>query len=149
MSDHAEEVHDSPAGWVNEHIQRYVDSDGENGRIWRGVDTLLLTTRGRKSGLLRRTALIFGRDGANYLVVASQGGAPKHPNWYLNLADEPRVEVQVGPEKFAATARTATADEKPKLWERMAGIWPAYDDYQRRTSRDIPVVILEPAPRAA
>jgi deazaflavin-dependent oxidoreductase (nitroreductase family) len=144
MSEHAEEIHDSPAGWVNEHIRRYVESDGEHGRKWRGVDTLLLTTRGRKSGLLRRTALIFGQDGGNYLVVASQGGAAKHPNWYLNLAAEPDVEVQVGAEKFRATARTASADEKPRLWERMAGIWPAYDDYQRRTTRDIPVVILEP-----
>jgi deazaflavin-dependent oxidoreductase (nitroreductase family) len=144
MAEDTEQVHDSSAGWVNEHIQRYVESDGERGRIWRGVDTLLLTTRGRKSGLLRRTALIFGEDGGNYLVVASKGGAAKHPNWYLNLAADPNVEVQVGANVFRATARTATPDEKPKLWERMAAIWPAYDDYQRRTKRDIPIVILEP-----
>src|SRR4029453_13429660 len=114
MAAGTEDVHDSPAGWVNDHIRRYVESDGENGRIWSGVDTLLLTTRGRKTGLLRRTALIFGRDGGDYLGVASQGGAARHPNWYLNLDADPAVEVQVGAEKFTARARTATPDEKPK-----------------------------------
>jgi deazaflavin-dependent oxidoreductase (nitroreductase family) len=108
------------------------------------VPTLLLTTRGRKSGKLRRTALIYGKDGEErYLLVASKGGALEHPSWYLNLAAHPEVEVQVGADKFAARARTADAQEKPRLWQVMASIWPDYDGYQKNTSRDIPVVIVE------
>ena len=112
-----EEVFDSPSGWVAGHIRRYVETDGEDGHRWRGVSTLLLTTRGRKSGKLRRTALIYGRDADRYLVVASQGGAEWNPNWYLNLAANPEVHVQVGAEKFPARARTATSDEKSGLWK--------------------------------
>jgi deazaflavin-dependent oxidoreductase (nitroreductase family) len=138
-----DEVFDSPVGWVAQHIQGYVESDGEKGHRWRGVDTLLLTTRGRKSGKLRRTALIYGRDGDRYLVVASKGGAQKHPEWYLNLAANPEVEVQVGADKFKARARTAGAEEKPELWRVMTSVWPDYDSYQARTKRDIPVVVLE------
>jgi deazaflavin-dependent oxidoreductase (nitroreductase family) len=140
----SEPVHDSPSGWVARHIRRYVETGGRDGHEWRpGVNTLLLTTRGRKSGLLRRTALIYGRDGDRYLVVASQGGADRHPAWYLNLVADPDVVVQVGAETFAAGARPATAEEKPGLWRIMTSIWPDYDQYQARTSRDIPVVILE------
>lgn len=139
-----EQVLDSPQGWVADHIRRYVETDGAEGHEWRpGVFTLLLTTRGRRSGKLRRTALIYGRDGDAYLVVASQGGDPKHPAWYLNVLDEPLVEVQVGAERFTARARTATAEEKPRMWSTMAAIWPAYDDYQAKTDRQIPVVVLE------
>jgi deazaflavin-dependent oxidoreductase (nitroreductase family) len=141
----ANEVHDSPVGWVHEHIGRYVATGGEDGHEWRpGVPTLLLTTTGRKSGQLRRSALIYGRDGGNYLVVASQGGAPTHPSWYLNLSAYPEVEVQVGPETLRARARTAAGDERPALWDRMSEIWPAYREYQTKTEREIPVVILEP-----
>jgi deazaflavin-dependent oxidoreductase (nitroreductase family) len=139
----SEEVVDSPRGWVADHIRRYVESDGERGHEWRGVPTLLLTTRGRKSGKLRRTALIYGQDGDSYLVVGSEGGAPKHPNWYHNLVDHPDVRVQVGAETFDARARAATAEEKPELWRKMASIWPDYDKYQAKTDRQIPVVILE------
>ncbi|MDP9382277.1 MAG: nitroreductase family deazaflavin-dependent oxidoreductase, partial [Chloroflexota bacterium] len=110
---------------------------------WRGVPTLLLTTRGRRSGKPRRTALIYGLDGDRYLVVASKGGAQQHPLWYLNLLEHPEVEIQVGGDRFRASARTATAEEKPRLWERMTQIWPAYDEYQTKTDRDIPVIILE------
>ena len=139
-----EPVSDSPTRWVAGHIRRYVDSDGAKGHEWRpGVYTLLLTTRGRRSGQLRRTALIYGRDGDRYLVVASVGGSARHPAWYLNLTEHPEVEVQVGAERFAATARTAGPEEKPRLWSLMTAIWPAYEDYQRKTTRDIPVVILE------
>lgn len=139
----SEQVLDSTSGWVAEHIRSYVESDGERGHEWNGVPTLLLTTRGRRSGKLRRTALIYGRDGDRYLVVASRGGAPTHPAWYLNLAEEPEVRVQVGAERFTARARTATPEEKPELWRTMAEIWPAYDEYQTKTTRDIPVVLLE------
>ncbi|MER6757835.1 nitroreductase family deazaflavin-dependent oxidoreductase [Micromonospora echinofusca] len=142
----SEQVLDSPQGWVADHIRRYVETDGAEGHEWQpGVFTLLLTTRGRRSGKLRRTALIYGRDGDAYLVVASQGGDPKHPAWYLNLLDEPLVEVQVGAERFTARARTATAEEKPRMWSTMAAIWPAYDEYQAKTDRDIPVVVLDRA----
>lgn len=140
-----EKAVDSPVGWVNDHIKEYDESSGEQGHMWRGVPTLLLTVTGRRTGTLRRTALIYGEDEGNYVVVASKGGADDHPVWYLNLQAEPDVEVQVGPDTFRATARTADADEKARLWPRMAQIWPDYDEYRQKTERDIPVVVLQPA----
>lgn len=141
-----DEVSDSPTRWVAQHIRRYVETDGAKGHQWRGVQTLLLTTRGRKTGRLRRTALIYGRDGDRYLVVASNGGSKKHPSWYLNIADSSGVELQVGAERFAARALPATPEERARLWPRMASIWPEYDKYQAKTDRDIPLVILERLP---
>lgn len=137
------EVTDSPTDWVASHIRSYVETDGREGHYWNGVPTLLLTTTGRKSGTPRRTALIYGRDGARYLVVASQGGAPTHPSWYLNLRADPMVQVQVGSQKFAARASEATGSEKARLWKIMAAIW-TYDEYQAKTEREIPLVVLEP-----
>src|ERR1700712_808604 len=113
-------VHDSPTEWVSDHIQRYVETGGEDGHDWNGVPTLLLTTKGRKSGKLRRTALIYGKTGSSYVIVASQGGAPTHPAWYLNLQANPEVALQVGPDDLTAVARTAGDDEKPELWRMMA-----------------------------
>lgn len=142
-----EEIFDSPTGWVRDHIQQYVESDGEKGHQWRGIPTLLLTTRGRKSGKLRRTALIYGEADGNYLIVASNGGADHHPLWYLNLAANPAVEIQVGAEKLHGRARTANAEEKPRLWQIMSKIFPTYDSYQQKAGkvgRDIPLVIVEP-----
>jgi len=140
----SEQVLDSPEGWVADHIRRYVETGGAEGHEWRpGVYTLLLTTRGRRSGRLRRTALIYGRDGDSYLVVASQGGDPNHPAWYLNLLADPEAEVQVGAEVFTVRARTAESAEKDRMWRTMAAIWPAYDDYQAKTDRAIPVVVLD------
>ena len=124
-------------------MRRYIASGGQDGHLWEGVTTLLLTTTGRRSGQTRTTPLIYGRDGDRYLVVASRGGAPKHPSWYENLAAQPLVQVQVMADRFKARARTATAAEKPVLWKTMAAIWPPYDEYQARTPREIPVVILE------
>lgn len=138
-----EEVIDSPRDWVAAHVRRYVETDGEDGHLWRGVPTLLLTSRGRRSGKLRRTALIYGRDGDRYVVVASRGGADHHPQWYLNLVADPEVRVQAGATRFAARARSASPEEKARLWPVMTRVWPPYADYQTRTSRDIPVVILE------
>jgi deazaflavin-dependent oxidoreductase (nitroreductase family) len=136
---------DPPEGWRRDHIRKYVASDGAEGYLWHGIaPTLLLTTRGRRSGTARRNGLIYGQDGDRYLVVASKGGSEKHPDWYRNLTANPRVRVQVKGDKFAARARTATPDEKAKLWPIMTKIWPDYDKYQTRTGRDIPVVILEP-----
>jgi deazaflavin-dependent oxidoreductase (nitroreductase family) len=138
------EIFDSPTGWVARHVRGYVETDGRKGHRWSGVNTLLLTTRGRRTGKLRRTALIYGEDGGRYLVVASKGGAEKHPSWYLNLVEHPEVEVQVRADRFLARARPAPAGEKPRLWHIMTSIWPDYDEYQAGTDRDIPVVILEP-----
>ncbi len=132
-------------GWVTDHIQRYLASNGEDGHIWNGVPTLLLTTTGRRSGEPRTTPLIYGKSGepSFYIVVASRGGAPNHPSWYLNLFDMPEVRLQVGADCFDASARTASDAEKPALWELMAEIWPAYNEYQAKTERIIPVVVLE------
>lgn len=129
--------------WVADHIRRYRESNGEDGHIWNGVPTLLLTTIGRRTGKPRTTPLIYGKDDDRYLVVASRGGAAHHPSWYLNLVETPTVQVQVGAEQFEASARRATSTEKTPLWTTMADIWPAYNDYQNKTQREIPIVILE------
>ena len=126
-----------------EHVKRYVETDGEEGHDWQGVSTLILTTTGRRSGEPHSTPLIYGTSGDSYLVIASQGGAPKHPAWFHNLVEQPEVYVQVKGDRFHAQARTATPEERPELWRTMAEIWPAYDDYQRKTDREIPVVVLE------
>ena len=139
------EVTDSPVDWVAEHTQRYLDSGGEDGHEWRpGVPTLLLTTTGRKSGIKRRTALIYGRDNADYVVVASKGGSPEQPAWYLNLEADPEVEIQVFDEVLPVVARTVGGEERERLWALMRQIWPAYDEYQTKTDREIPVVVLSP-----
>jgi deazaflavin-dependent oxidoreductase (nitroreductase family) len=130
-------------GWQAAHTRRYQETDGAEGHIWYGVPTLLLTTTGKRSGQPYTTPLIYGRDGERYIIVASWGGAPKHPQWYRNLVANPEVSVQVMADRFEAKATTASPEEKPRLWQLMAEIWPAYDDYQARTSREIPVVILE------
>jgi deazaflavin-dependent oxidoreductase (nitroreductase family) len=143
MASH-ETIFDSPTGWVQKHIQDYVESDGVKGHQWRGLPTLLLTTRGRTSGLLRRTALIYGQDGATYLLVASNGGAATHPLWYLNLVTTPSVELQVGAKTFTAVARTATPEEKVYMWPLMTAIFPQYTTYKAKAKRDIPLVIVEP-----
>jgi deazaflavin-dependent oxidoreductase (nitroreductase family) len=139
----AEEIVDSPTPWVAKHVKRYVDSGGQKGHLFYGSPTLLIATRGRKTGKLRRTALIYGRDGDRYLLVASNGGSARQPQWYLNLVADPEVQVQVQTESFTARARTATAEEKQALWPTMAAIFPTYDRYEAKTRRDLPLVILE------
>lgn len=126
-----------------EHVDRYRATDGKEGHEWEGTQTLLLTTTGHKSGEPRTTPLIYGRDGENYVIVASKGGSDEPPAWFVNLSAEPEVELQVWGDRFKARARTASAEEKPALWEQMVGEWPAYEEYQRSTDREIPVVILE------
>ncbi len=126
-----------------EHVKRYVETDGAEGHDWQGASVLILTTTGRHSGEERSTPLIYGRHGDDYLVVASKGGAPAHPAWYLNLVERPEVTLQVRGERFKARARDATPEEQPELWKIMTSRWPAYDDYQRKTDREIPVVVLE------
>lgn len=133
----------APLLFGDEHVRRYVETNGEVGYDWNGVHTLILTTSGRRSGQQRSTPLIFGEDNGRYIVVASKGGAPEHPAWYTNLVAQPEVEVQVRADKFKAHARTATQEEKPAIWKLMAAIWPPYDEYQKKTTREIPLVILE------
>jgi deazaflavin-dependent oxidoreductase (nitroreductase family) len=138
-----DEIVDSPTEWVADHIRRYVESRGEDGHIWRGVPTLLLTTKGRKSGLRRRTALIYGKDEDRYVIVASKGGHPSHPLWYENLNSEPLVELQIGAQVFSARASAISEGETyDRLWSEMVSIWPGFADYKLKTTRRIPLVIL-------
>lgn len=139
----AEQVHDNQTGWINKHIRDYVDSDGARGHRYQGMDSLLITTRGRRSGQLPRTALFYGVDGDRFVVVGSNGGKASHPGWYLNLIADPGLEVQVGPDVFTATARTAKGNDEVRLWELMAGIFPLYNKYRDGTDRHLPVVVLE------
>ncbi|HEX4732329.1 MAG TPA: nitroreductase family deazaflavin-dependent oxidoreductase [Solirubrobacterales bacterium] len=134
----ATELHGPP------HVQRYIETSGEDGYHWRNDTTiLLLFTKGRKSGEERINALIFQPDGDDYLIVASKGGTDAPPGWYLNLVADPEVEVQVKGDRFKGHARTATDKEKPRMWKEMTEAWPDYDDYQKKTDRQIPVVVLE------
>ena len=129
-----------------EHVRRYRETDGEVGHIWKEDSTiLLLTTRGRMSGEPRTAPLIYAEDGDRYVIVASQGGAPEHPGWYRNLKKEPTVELQVEDEVFPARARTAEGEERERLWQKANEVWPHYAEYQERTDRVIPVVVLERA----
>ena len=132
-----------PRPWFAEHVERYLATDGEDGHDWNGRPTLLLTTRGRRSGEAHTLPLIYGRDGDRLLIVASRGGASNHPSWYLNLLADPEVEVQVKGDRFHARAHPAGPDEKPRLWQTMTTVFPDYAVYQTRTDRQIPVVILE------
>jgi len=127
-----------------EHVDRYLATGGEEGHDWQGTQTLILTTTGRRSGRQRQLPLIYGRHGDDFLVVASKGGAPRHPAWYLNLVADPDVEIQVRDERIRAHARPASREEKPELWSIMTKEWPAYNSYQEQTEREIPVVVLEP-----
>ena len=129
----------------DDHIRAYQETGGEVGYLWNGAPTLLLYSTGRKTGQPRTHALIFARDGDDYLIVASMGGAPRHPQWYLNLVASPEAEIQVRARRIPVTARTAgSPDERSRLWKIAAGIWPNYDAYQARTNREIPVVVLSP-----
>lgn len=141
---------DKPFGGAlfgDEHVKRYVETDGAEGFEWRnGTKILILFTKGRKSGEERANALIFEPDGDDYLIVASRGGTPTPPAWFLNLeADGDAVEVQVKGDRFKARPRIATDEEKPRMWEKMVAAWPDYDAYQQKTDRVIPVVVLERA----
>lgn len=136
----AEDIIDSPNAWVAGHIRRYVETDG-NARP--GMNDLLLTTRGRRSGKLRRTALVFARDGDRYILAATNAGADRHPAWYLNLVADPAVTVQIGTRTLPATAHAATAAEEPRLWQLMVDTMPSYQLYRDATKRRIPVVIVE------
>lgn len=135
----AEEVFDNPTGWVRDHIRRYVESGGRRGHRFNGVDSLLITTRGHRSGRLRRTALYYGRDGDRYVLVATGD-----PAWYRNVLVNPAVVLQVRADSFAALARPAEACERARLWELMVGVFPKYAAYEREAGRPLPLVVVEP-----
>jgi deazaflavin-dependent oxidoreductase (nitroreductase family) len=140
--------------WIRDHVRRYRESNGADGHMWDSkvaggpgpVPTLLLTTTGRRSKRRQTLPLIYGKTPSGYAIVASKGGAPSHPAWFLNLRDDPNVDVQVAADQLRARARVASGAERAALWKQMAAIYPPYDDYQRRTKREIPVVVLEPIP---
>lgn len=140
-------------GWMVEHANRYLSSGGSDGHMYKvtppglsemTVPSLLLTTKGRKSGEKFIFPLFYGEDGGKYFVIASKGGAPEHPGWYRNMLADPVVEVQVGTKKLKARARTADGAERTRLWKKSLDFWPPYADYQTKTQREIPVVVLEP-----
>lgn len=126
----------------DEHVRQYEATGGKVGHDWNGTSCLILRVKGRKSGALRKFALIYGRDGDDYVLVASKGGAPDHPGWYKNLVANPAAEIQVRGDVIPVTARTGTAEDKKRVWPTMTKQWPGYDDYQAGTKRDIPVVLL-------
>lgn len=125
-----------------EHVRVYRETGGERGYHWRGTTILLLSTRGRSSGEDRTTPLIHRTDGERWVIVASKGGTPENPSWYENLRADPKAEIQVEAEKIPVVASTAEGEERARLWKLMAEVWPAYDEYQERTDREIPVVVL-------
>ena len=137
------EVLDNPTGWVADHIRRYVESGGTRGHRFKGNDVLLLTTRGRRTGNLRRTALYYVRDDERYVLVATAVRGGGDPSWYLNLLHNPAVVLQVRSEVFAAIATRATAGERPRLWELMVSVVPKYVSYEKKAGRDLPVVVVE------
>ena len=140
--------------WMKDHVDLYLSSGGVQGHMYtitlpnippKAVPSLLLTTTGRKSGQKYLFPLFYGRTGNSYFVIASKGGAPEHPGWYRNMQTNPEVDVQVGTARMRARARTATGEERARLWQQAVGIWPPYADYQTRAgAREIPVVVLDP-----
>lgn len=147
MNPVSEQIVDNPDDWVSAHIRDYVATAGRKGHRLPGwkASTLLLVTRGRRSGVLRRTALAYAEHDGRYVVVASNGGAPRHPAWYLNLVADPVVEVQVRGDRFAARARDARPDEREALWTLMTSVGPDLDRYRLQSGREIPIMILERA----
>ncbi|MET7300052.1 nitroreductase family deazaflavin-dependent oxidoreductase [Embleya sp. NPDC005575] len=135
----------SPTKWVADQARLYEESDGTKGITMRGAPCLLLDTLGRKSGVWHRSVLIYGRDGEDYLIVASLGGSDHHPLWYLNLTANPQVRLRVETERFAAIAETLSPEEKARVWPHLVEVFPPYESYQHKTERDIPVIRLRRA----
>ena len=140
------EYEPSTWGWVRDQVELIESSGGTKGTTLRGMPVIVVTNRGVKSGKLRKTPLMRVEHEGSYAAVASQGGAPEHPAWYYNLLADPHVEVQDGPMKGHFVAREITGDEKREWWKRAVAAFPPYREYQARTSRDIPVFVLEPMP---
>ncbi len=144
-------IPESFPSWIKDHLRRYLESDGADGHLWDSsvaggkgpIPTLLLTTTGRRSGNPLLLPLIYGETDGGYVVIASKGGAPQHPAWLLNLSAHPEVGVQVIADRFQAKTRIATGEERETLWKQMVDIYPPYTDYQKKTDREIPVVVIE------
>jgi deazaflavin-dependent oxidoreductase (nitroreductase family) len=136
-----------PSPWapVAEQVRRYEESGGTEGTDLLGQPCVILWTRGRRSGTVRKTPLMRVTDGERYAVVASLGGAPKHPVWYLNMVADPKVSLQDGGELRDYVARVVEGDERDAWWQRAVAVWPSYDEYQAKTERVIPVLVLDPA----
>ena len=140
------------AGWQDEHTKAYLASDGAEGQLvdftpgggFDDTPCLILKTTGRKSGEAKLLPLIYGEDGGRFVIVASKGGAPKHPAWFLNLEANPEVEFQVGAKKYRGEARSVEGPDHDRLYKMMEGVYPPYTAYQAATQRKIPVVVLEP-----
>ncbi|MGW3735538.1 nitroreductase family deazaflavin-dependent oxidoreductase [Streptomyces sp. NPDC005148] len=139
------EYEPSPEQWVRDQVELFESSGGTEGTTMRGMPVIVLTTRGAKSGKIRKTPLMRVEHDGAYAVVASLGGAPRHPVWYHNITADPRVELQDGPVRQDMNAREVTGDEKRVWWERAVEAFPDYADYQEKTDRQIPVLVLEPA----
>jgi deazaflavin-dependent oxidoreductase (nitroreductase family) len=135
----------SPTQWAREQVELYESSGGTEGTTMRGKPVVVLTTRGARTGKIRKTPLMRVEHDGTYAVVASLGGAPRHPVWYHNIVADPRVELQDGPVRQDMTAREVTGKEKAVWWERAVEAWPDYAEYQKKTDRVIPVFVLEPA----
>lgn len=131
-------------GFMQDHIRRYLATNGEDGHIMNGFPCLVLTTTGAKSGEQRQAAVIYGAEDNNHIIVASKGGSDTPPAWFVNLQATPRAQVQVKEKKLDVSMRVAVGEERDRLWKKMAAIFPAYEDYQQKTTREIPVVVLEP-----
>lgn len=144
VADDLDRATDSTWDWVAEHTRTYLASGGTEGHESNGVRTLVLATTGRRTGLPRRTCLIYGTTGDEFVVVASNGGADQDPAWVANLRADPSVGVHVGTRRFTARARVASAAERGPLWAQMAGIFPLYDEYARKTDRVLPIILLTP-----
>ncbi|MGW5048507.1 nitroreductase family deazaflavin-dependent oxidoreductase [Streptomyces griseoluteus] len=141
------EYEPSPEQWVRDQVELYESSGGREGNtlLDTGLPVIILTTRGNRSGKLRKTPLMRVEHDGKYAVVASVGGAPKHPVWYFNVKADPTVELQDGPKKRDMRAREVNGDEKAQWWERAVAAFPPYAEYQEKTDREIPVFVLEPA----
>lgn len=137
--------------WVKSHVTLYIESEGKDGHMWDSaiaggtgpIPTLLLATTGKRSGQDRTVPLIYSETDGGYVVIASRGGSPTHPDWYFNLVADPKVTIRVATEVYEATARTATSEERDALWQQMVDVYPPYNDYQNRAERQIPVVVLD------
>jgi len=144
IADDLDRATDSTWDWVAEQTRTYLATGGTEGHASNGVYMLVLATTGRRTGEPRRTCLIYGTSGDDYVVVASKGGADEDPDWFKNLQANPSAGVQVGPRRFTVRARVASQDERASLWPMMARIFPLYDEYAQKTDRQIPVVLLTP-----
>ncbi|MGH9078944.1 MAG: nitroreductase family deazaflavin-dependent oxidoreductase [Acidimicrobiales bacterium] len=138
------EYQPSTADWVRDQVDTYERSGGTEGTTLRGMPVVLLTSRGARSGKVRKTPLMRVEHDGRYVVVASQGGAPTHPRWYFNLAADPHAELQDGTVKSEVVAREVTGDERAAWWDRAVAAYPDYAEYQQRTERQIPLFVLEP-----